>query len=141
MSKKLETNSIYEQFDTNHDGVVTDEELNRSERMLQIENMDKLADQQRLMAWAAMFLPFAIILIMCLPFVSNEKINLVMGLATTFTAAMGSIVVAFMAATAYIRGTMSPGVNNSNTTTVSPQVQPRVLPSPVVRPPPPSQGV
>ncbi len=139
MSKKLETNSIYEQFDTNHDGIVTDDELNRSERMLQIENMDKLADQQRLMAWAAMFLPFIIILIMCLPFISTEKINLVMGLATTFTAAMGSIVVAFMAATAYIRGTMNSTTPQVNTSVVSPQVSaPR---APVVRPPPPSQGV
>ena len=107
MSKKLEVNSVYEQFDTNHDGVVTDEELNRSERMLQIDNMDKLADQQRLMAWAALFLPFLTIILMTLPFVSAEKVNLVMGLATTFSAAMGTIVVAFMAATAYIRGTMS----------------------------------
>jgi len=107
MSKKLEANSIYDQFDTNHDGVVTDEELNRSERMLQIENMDKLADQQRLMAWAALFLPFATIILMTMPFVTAEKVNLIMGLATTFSAAMGTIVVAFMAATAYIRGTMN----------------------------------
>lgn len=142
MSKKLEVDSIYEQFDSNHDGIVTDEELNRSERMLQIENMDKLADQQRLMAWAALFLPFLIIIIMTLPFVGAEKINLVMGLATTFTAAMGSIVVAFMAATAYIRGTMS--TNTPNTTmntsnfTQNTTVRP---PPPVVRPPPPSQGM
>lgn len=107
MSKKLEANSIYEQFDADHDGIVTDDELNRSERMLQIDNMDKLADQQRLMAWAALFLPFLTIILMTLPFVSAEKVNLVMGLATTFSAAMGTIVVAFMAATAYIRGTMN----------------------------------
>jgi ABC-type multidrug transport system fused ATPase/permease subunit len=107
MSKKLETNSIYDQFDINNDGVVSDEELNRSERMLQIENMDKLADQQRLMAWAALFLPFITIIFMALPFVTAEKVNLIMGLATTFSAAMGTIVVAFMAATAYIRGSMN----------------------------------
>lgn len=110
MSKKLEVNSVYEQFDTNNDGVVTDEELNRSERMLQIDNMDKLADQQRLMAWAALFLPFLTIILMTLPFVSAEKVNLIMGLATTFSAAMGTIVVAFMAATAYIRA----GMNKDN---------------------------
>jgi hypothetical protein len=107
MSKKLETNSIYNQFDIDGNGTVTDEELNRSERMLQIENMDKLADQQRLMAWAALFLPFITILFMALPFVTTEKVNIIMGLATTFSAAMGTIVVAFMAATAYIRGTMN----------------------------------
>lgn len=107
MTKKLEPNSVYEQFDINGDGTVTDDELNRSEKMLQIENMDKLADQQRLMAWAALFLPFLTIILMTLPFVSAEKVNLIMGLATTFSAAMGTIVVAFMAATAYVRGTMN----------------------------------
>lgn len=142
MTKNLEVNSIYNQFDIDGNGTVSDEELNRSERMLQIENMDKLADQQRLMAWAAMFLPFAIMLIMSMPFVSNEKINLIMGLATTFTAAMGSIVVAFMAATAYIRGTMSPSVNNNiNNPMVNVQSQSKVMPTPVSRPPPPSKGM
>lgn len=106
MSKKLEIDSVYNQFDINADGIVSDEELNRSERMLQIENMDKLADQQRLMAWAALFLPFFIIIFMSLPFISAEKVNIIMGLATTFSAAMGTIVVAFMAATAYIRSSM-----------------------------------
>jgi hypothetical protein len=104
--KKLEDNSQYAKFDMNNDGTVTDEELERSERMLQIENMDKLADQQRVMAWAALFLPFVIILFVCSPYVTLEKVNAVMGLATTFCAAMGTIVVAFMAATAYIRGKM-----------------------------------
>jgi hypothetical protein len=107
MTKKLETNSVYNQFDMDGDGTVSDEELSRSEKMLQIDNMDKLADQQRLMAWAALFLPFITIIIMTLPFVSAEKVNLVMGLATTFSAAMGTIVVAFMAATAYVRGYMN----------------------------------
>jgi ABC-type multidrug transport system fused ATPase/permease subunit len=110
MSKKLQIDSKYDEFDIDHDGVVSDEELNRSEKMLQIENMDKLADQQRLMAWAALFLPFLTIIFMALPFVSSEKVNLIMGLATTFSAAMGTIVVAFMAATAYIRG----GMNKEN---------------------------
>lgn len=106
MSKTLEKNSTYAQFDSDGDGVVTDDELARSERMMQIENMDKLADQQRVMAWAALFLPFAIIVFLCSDVVTADKANLVMGLATTFSAAMGTIVVAFMAATAYIRGKM-----------------------------------
>lgn len=107
MTKKLEVNSAYNQFDIDGDGTVSDEELNRSEKILQIENMDKLADQQRLMAWAALFLPFATIVLMTLPFVTTEKATIIMGLATTFSAAMGTIVVAFMAATAYVRGSMN----------------------------------
>jgi hypothetical protein len=106
MNKTLETTSKYNQFDVDGDGVVTDDELNRSERMMMIENMDKLADQQRIMAWVAMFMPFAIIIFMCAPFIELDKVAALMGLATTFCAAMGTIVVAFMAATAYIRGKM-----------------------------------
>jgi hypothetical protein len=54
MIKKLQEDSKFNQFDTDADGVVTDEELARSERMIQIENSDKMQDQQRLMAWVAM---------------------------------------------------------------------------------------
>ena len=104
MTKALEKDSKYNQFDVDGDGVVTDEELNRSERMMMMENMDKLADQQRVMAWVAMFMPFAIIIFMCAPFIELDKVAALMGLATTFCAAMGTIVVAFMAATAYILG-------------------------------------
>jgi hypothetical protein len=54
-TKKLQEDSKFNQFDSDGDGVVTDEELSRSERMLQIENNDKMQDQQRLMAWVAMW--------------------------------------------------------------------------------------
>lgn len=107
MAKTLEKNSKYNEFDVDGDGTVTDEELNRSERMMQIENMDKLADQQRVMAWVAMFMPFAIIVFLCAPFIEMDKVTAIVGLATVFCGSMGTIVVAFMAATAYIRGKMN----------------------------------
>jgi hypothetical protein len=107
MSKRLQEESAYNQFDLDHDGVVTDVEIERSDKILQIENMDKLADQQRLMAWAALFLPFMIITLLASGFVEASKIPLIVGLATTFSASMGTVVVAFMAATAYVRGKMS----------------------------------
>jgi Ca2+-binding EF-hand superfamily protein len=43
--KQLQHDSKYNEFDTDGDGIVTDEELVRSERMLQIENNDKMQDQ------------------------------------------------------------------------------------------------
>jgi len=104
MSKQLEKDSSYNQFDTDHDGVVTDTELARSERMMQIENMDKMADQQRIMAWAALIAPPALIAYLASELVTLEKVNALNGLVTTYCAAMGTIVVAFMAATAYVRG-------------------------------------
>lgn len=107
MSKKLQEHSVYNQFDMNHDGIVTDEELDRSEKMLQIENMDKLADQQRVMAWMALFLPFVLILYLASGLVEPTKVTMIMSLVATFSASMGTVVVAFMAATAYVRGKMT----------------------------------
>lgn len=104
MSKQLEKDSSYNEFDTDHDGVVTDTELARSERMMQIENMDKMADQQRIMAWAALVAPPVLIAYLASELVTLEKVNALNGLVTTYCAAMGTIVVAFMAATAYVRG-------------------------------------
>ena len=104
MSKQLEKDSSYNEFDTDHDGVVTDTELARSERMMQIENMDKMADQQRIMACAALVAPPTLIAYLASELVTLEKVNALNGLVTTYCAAMGTIVVAFMAATAYVRG-------------------------------------
>jgi hypothetical protein len=53
-TKKLQEDSKFNQFDTDGDGIVSDVELSRTERMIQIENNDKMQDQQRLMAWVAM---------------------------------------------------------------------------------------
>jgi hypothetical protein len=107
MTKTLQEHSAYNQFDMNRDSVVTDEELDRSEKMLQIENMDKLADQQRFMAWLALFLPFILILYLASGFVEIAKVTILMSLVATFSASMGTVVVAFMAATAYVRGKMT----------------------------------
>lgn len=107
MTKKLQEHSVYNDFDINHDGVVTDEELDRSEKMLQIDNMDKLADQQRVMAWLALFLPFVLIVYLTSGFVEPQRVTMIMSLVATFSASMGTVVVAFMAATAYVRGKMT----------------------------------
>jgi hypothetical protein len=107
MTKQLQEHSAYNQFDMNQDGIVTDEELDRSEKMLQIDNMDKLADQQRVMAWMALFLPFVLIVYLVSDFVEPAKVTMIMSLVATFSASMGTVVVAFMAATAYVRGKMT----------------------------------
>jgi len=105
--KQLEKDSAYNEFDTDHDGIVNDAELGQSERMMMIENMDKMADQQRIMAWFALVLPPVVIVYLGSALVALDKVNALNGLATTYCAAMGTIVVAFMAAHAYARGKMT----------------------------------
>ncbi len=53
--KTLQEGSKYESFDVDGDGVVSDEEITRQEKMIQIENQDKREDAQRNMAWFALF--------------------------------------------------------------------------------------
>ena len=53
MAKKLEKGSIWEQADADGDGVVTDEEIAMTERMIRLENNDKMQDQQRLICWVS----------------------------------------------------------------------------------------
>lgn len=125
MSKKLQEHSIYNDFDINQDGVVTDKELDSSEKMLQIDNMDKLADQQRIMAWLALFLPFILIIYLASGFVEPTKVTLIMSLVATFSASMGTVVVAFMAATAYVRGKMTDAPKH-----MPPPPPPRPMPRP-----------
>jgi hypothetical protein len=104
--KQLDKDSEYNKFDTNNNGVVSDEELSRSERMMTIENMDKMADQQRIMAFFALVIPVLLIVLFGSDYVGLDKVSALNGLLTTYCAGMTTIVVAFMAAQAYTRGKM-----------------------------------
>jgi hypothetical protein len=73
--KHLEIDSAYNEFDTNGDGIVSDEELAKAERMLQIENNDKMQDQQRLMAWVAMWSTIVAVTALLTPFISIDRMN------------------------------------------------------------------
>jgi len=101
--KKLQEDSKFNQFDTDGDGVVTDEELSRSERMLQIENNDKMQDQQRLMAWVAMWSTIVAVFVLLTPWIAIERMNSAAAFLNTFLVAQTGIVVGFMGATAWAK--------------------------------------
>jgi hypothetical protein len=103
MTKQLQQDSKFNQFDTDGDGVVTDEELSRSERMLQIENNDKMQDQQRLMAWVAMWSTIVAVFVLLTPWIAIERMNSAAAFLNTFLVAQTGIVVGFMGATAWAK--------------------------------------
>ena len=96
-AKTLEKDSIYNQFDADGDGVITDEEMAKGERMLQIENEDKRQDAQRNMAWFALFgmllYPFAIILARVVGLEGAS--GLLKDIAPTYFVSVAAIVAAF----------------------------------------------
>ena len=52
--KRLEPGSKYASFDKDGDGIVTDEEFEMEQKLVQLENEDKKQDAQRNMAWFAL---------------------------------------------------------------------------------------
>ena len=75
MTKQLQQDSKYNAFDADGDGIVSDEELALSERMLQIENNDKMQDQQRLMAWVAMLSSIVTVFALLTPYIAIERMD------------------------------------------------------------------
>jgi hypothetical protein len=99
LAKKLQSDSIYNQFDEDGDGIVTDEEMAKAERMLQIENDDKKQDAQRGMAWFALagmlLYPFAIVLSSLIG--QETASGLLKDIAPTYFVSVAAIVAAFYA--------------------------------------------
>lgn len=101
--KTLEENSIYNQFDADGDGVVSDAEMLQMEKMLMIENEDKRQDAQRGMAWFALagmlLYPFAVVLAAWL---GQEGASGILGdMAATYFVSVAAIVAAFYGTQAY----------------------------------------
>ena len=101
--KQLQQDSKYNSFDSNGDGIVSDEELALSERMLQIENNDKMQDQQRLMAWVAMLSSIVTVFALLTPYIAIERMDTASAFLNTFLVAQTGIVVGFMGMTAWAK--------------------------------------
>jgi Mn2+/Fe2+ NRAMP family transporter len=104
--KTLQADSKYAQFDADGDGIVTDEEMARAEKMIQIENDDKKEDAQRGMAWFALFgmllYPFAVVGANFIGLVSAG--NILGDMAPTYFVSVAAIVAAFYAKEGYTKG-------------------------------------
>ena len=103
MTKQLQQDSKYNAFDADGDGIVSDEELALSERMLQIENNDKMQDQQRLMAWVAMLSSIVTVFSLLTPYIAIERMDTASAFLNTFLVAQTGIVVGFMGMTAWAK--------------------------------------
>ena len=103
MSKKLQKGSQYEQFDLDGDGIVSDEELSRSEHMIRLENSDKMQDQQRMLCWASSVSSIILIVLVMSPVIPDTRVEMVTALLSTYVVANLGIVATFMGTTAFTR--------------------------------------
>lgn len=101
--KKLENGSKYESMDLDGDGVVTDAEMIKAEKMMRIDNEDKREDAQRNMAWFALFgmllYPFAVLMSVLLGL--SDAASVLGDMAPTYFVSVAAIVAAFYGKEAY----------------------------------------
>ena len=102
MAKKLQDNSQYNQYDTDGDGVVSDEEIARAERLAELENKDQKEDQLRQMAWVAMLYMVLFTIALFLPFLSVERLTALDNLLSMFYIAQAGVVATFFGSSAYM---------------------------------------
>ena len=100
--KKFQNGSSYEQFDLDGDGVVTDEELDRSQTMLELELREEKAESQKLMAWVAVISMIAYALLPVMPFISEDRLSTIASLSDMLFLSQASIVGLYFGATAYM---------------------------------------
>ena len=103
MSKKLQKGSQYEKFDLDGDGVVSDQELLRSEHMIRLENSDKMQDQQRMLCWVSSISSIILIVLVMSPAIPDARVEMVTALLSTYVVANLGIVATFMGTTAFTR--------------------------------------
>lgn len=101
--KKLEKGSTWEAADLDHDGIITDEEIQLTEKMIQLENNDKMADQQRMMVWVSLISVIVFVGIMLTPLVSIERVDTLISFASTWVIANMGIIATFIAGSAWVK--------------------------------------
>ena len=102
MAKKLQDNSQYNQFDTDGDGTVSDEEIAKAERLAELENKDRKEDQLRQMAWVAMGSMVFFTIALFLPLIGVERLTALDNLLSMFYIAQAGVVATFFGSSAYM---------------------------------------
>lgn len=100
--KRLQSDSQYGQFDVDGDGIVSDDEMAKAEKMIELENKDKKEDQLRQMAWVAMLSMVAFTIGLFMPFLSVERLTALDNLLSMFYIAQAGVVATFFGSQAYM---------------------------------------
>lgn len=100
--KNLEKDSVYEEYDIDDDGVVTDEELEAARDIRQLEQELQKQKAQKLMAISSLIGMGAFTALMFTPIVSLERIKALSGISDLFYISMAGVVGAYMGMTAWM---------------------------------------
>ena len=102
MVKRLQKDSHYNEFDLDGDGTVSDDEIKRSQDMLEIELREEKSEAQKRMAWGAMGAMIVFSMALFTPFVSESRVSALADLLGLFYIAQAGVVGAYMGVSAWM---------------------------------------
>ena len=102
MAKTLEPGSRFAKFDVDGDGVVTDEEMEQSTAMLELELREEKSAAQRRMAWIAMASMILFTIGLFAPIFTDSRINALADILGLFYIAQAGVVGAYMGVSAWM---------------------------------------
>lgn len=100
--KKLAADSKYAEFDLDGDGIVSDEEIQRSQELMELELREEKADAQQKMAWIAMVSMLVFSIVLFTPVVTESRVAALADLLGLFYIAQAGVVGAYMGTTAWM---------------------------------------
>jgi hypothetical protein len=100
--KSLQKDSVYEDFDVDKDGVVSDEELATVKTIHETRTQGEKAEAQRKMAWTSIGAMLVFTALLFLPIFPDSRIKALADLFGLFYIGMAGVVGAYMGMTAYM---------------------------------------
>ena len=100
--KTFQKDSVYEEYDVDGDGVVSDDELATVKAIHEAKVAEEKADAQRKMAWISIISMLVFTAFLFLPIFPDSRIKALADLFGLFYIGMAGVVGAYMGMTAYM---------------------------------------
>tara|TARA_R100001443_G_scaffold19103_1_gene30450 strand:- start:3458 stop:3778 length:321 start_codon:yes stop_codon:yes gene_type:complete len=100
--KNLDPQSIYNKYDINHDGTVSDEEMARNKELIELELREEKSEAQKNMAWVAMISMIVFSVLLFMPVIKETRVTALGDILGLFYIAQAGIVGAYMGVTAWM---------------------------------------
>lgn len=98
----MDTNAIARKIANKLPDHITEDDVNKMKRLLELEWIDEKAETQKHLAWAAMFSIFIFTSLLFSPIVGDQKVKALADLLGLFYIAQAGVVGAYMGVTAWM---------------------------------------
>ena len=100
--KKLQDKSRFESLDLDSDGTVSDDELEKADRILEMEITSEKSDSQRRMAWVCLLSVLVLTVFLVSPAVAETRVDALSDLVGLFYISMAGVIGAHMGVQAWM---------------------------------------